>query len=155
MWELLLYLKLDGAIEFKEVCWVPTACTMLQHDSKGVVTDTSSLRASAVRALMWSSSRLQPAGMCKQICQVRSKSRSPTQVSRWRDGGVCLFAGKLSKATDVYAYGVILWEMLTGRRPWAGMLQMQVGRCCLDCAIAWAGLSILAVCGLGALLVAM
>lgn len=37
-----------------------------------------------------------------------------------------LTAGKLSKAADVYAFGVLLWEMYTGKRPWAGMLQMQV-----------------------------
>ena len=26
----------------------------------------------------------------------------------------------------MYAFGVLLWEMLTGKRPWAGLLQMQV-----------------------------
>ena len=34
--------------------------------------------------------------------------------------------GRLSKAADTYAFGVLLWEMYTGQRPWAGMLQMQV-----------------------------
>ena len=35
-------------------------------------------------------------------------------------------AGQLSKAVDVYAFGVLLWEMCTGARPWAGLMQMQV-----------------------------
>ncbi|KAK9843847.1 hypothetical protein WJX84_006057 [Apatococcus fuscideae] len=37
-----------------------------------------------------------------------------------------LTTGKLSKAADVYAFGVLLWEMWTGSRPWSGLLQMQV-----------------------------
>ena len=35
-------------------------------------------------------------------------------------------AGRLSKAADVFAFGVLLWEMNQGKRPWAGLLQMQV-----------------------------
>ncbi|KAK9807481.1 hypothetical protein WJX72_000374 [[Myrmecia] bisecta] len=34
--------------------------------------------------------------------------------------------GRLSKAADVYAYGVILWSMYTGQRPWAGMRHAQI-----------------------------
>ncbi|KAK9808830.1 hypothetical protein WJX72_004554 [[Myrmecia] bisecta] len=37
-----------------------------------------------------------------------------------------LTTGQLSKATDVYAFGVLLWEMYTGQRPWGGLLQMQI-----------------------------
>lgn len=39
--------------------------------------------------------------------------------------------GRLSKSADAYAFGVLLWEMFTGQRPWAGMLQMQVRTLCL------------------------
>ena len=35
-------------------------------------------------------------------------------------------AGKLSKSADVYAFGVLLWEMYTGQRPWSGLGQMQI-----------------------------
>ncbi|KAK9807617.1 hypothetical protein WJX72_004193 [[Myrmecia] bisecta] len=34
--------------------------------------------------------------------------------------------GRLSKAADAYAYGVILWSMYTGQRPWAGMRHAQI-----------------------------
>ncbi len=42
------------------------------------------------------------------------------------DTCLCCFAGKLSKSADVYAFGVLLWEMYTGQRPWSGLGQMQV-----------------------------
>ena len=31
-----------------------------------------------------------------------------------------LAEGKISKAADVYSFGVMLWEMYVGERPWAG-----------------------------------
>lgn len=37
-----------------------------------------------------------------------------------------LAEGLMSKAVDVYAYGVLLWELFVGDRPWAGLRQMQI-----------------------------
>lgn len=40
-------------------------------------------------------------------------------------GGGCV-PGSMSHAVDVYAFGVVLWEMYTAQRPWAGMRQAQI-----------------------------
>jgi serine/threonine protein kinase len=37
-----------------------------------------------------------------------------------------LLEGKMTKAGDVYAYGVILWEMFMGQRPWSGLSHGQI-----------------------------
>lgn len=33
---------------------------------------------------------------------------------------------RYDESADVYSYGVVLWEVLTGRLPWADMHAMQV-----------------------------
>lgn len=35
-------------------------------------------------------------------------------------------AGAMSHAVDVYAFGVVLWELYTAQRAWAGMRQAQI-----------------------------
>lgn len=37
-----------------------------------------------------------------------------------------LMDGKLTKSADVYAFGVLLWEMYTGEKPFAGMRHAQI-----------------------------
>ena len=35
-------------------------------------------------------------------------------------------AGKLTKAGDVYAFGVLVWGMCMGKLPWAGLRPVQI-----------------------------
>ena len=37
-----------------------------------------------------------------------------------------LLEGKLSKSADVYAYGVLLFELFTADRPWGGLRHAEV-----------------------------
>eukprot|EP00198_Chlamydomonas_reinhardtii_P004100 XP_001693436.1 predicted protein [Chlamydomonas reinhardtii] len=36
------------------------------------------------------------------------------------------FSGTMSKATDVFAFGMLLWEMVTGKKPYENMTQGEV-----------------------------
>ena len=39
-----------------------------------------------------------------------------------------LTEGRLTKASDVFAFGIVLWELVSGQRLFPDMHQMQVGR---------------------------
>eukprot|EP00798_Chlamydomonas_sp_ICE-L_P025631 gene25631-11289_t len=37
-----------------------------------------------------------------------------------------LVQGTISKATDVYSFGVLMWQMYTCSRPWCGLTDAQI-----------------------------
>ena len=40
-----------------------------------------------------------------------------------------LASGHVSRETDTFSLGVLLWQMYTGSRPWAGLTHSQVCAC--------------------------
>ncbi|GFR46705.1 hypothetical protein Agub_g8325 [Astrephomene gubernaculifera] len=57
---------------------------------------------------------------------LRSKIKTRTYGTISHMPPECLISGIISKATDVFAFGVLLWQMYTGLRPWAGMNHGQI-----------------------------
>ncbi|GLC55895.1 hypothetical protein PLESTB_001041000 [Pleodorina starrii] len=57
---------------------------------------------------------------------VKSKIKTRTYGTISHMPPECLISGIISKATDVFAFGVLLWQMYTGLRPWAGMNHGQI-----------------------------
>ena len=66
-----------------------------------------------------------------QISPIDTRSLSVCPGKLCEDEQICpsqvfVGAGKLSRSVDVYAFGVLLWEMYTGQRPWSGLSPMQI-----------------------------
>ncbi|DBB02594.1 hypothetical protein WJX82_002554 [Trebouxia sp. C0006] len=83
--------------------------------------------------ILLSSSNVNERGFCAKVADFglsRTVGSEPIDVNTY--GTVThmppelLTTGKLSKSVDVYAFGVLLWEMYTGQRPWSGLNPMQI-----------------------------
>ena len=37
-----------------------------------------------------------------------------------------LMVGDMLQAADVYAFGILLWEMCTGQKPWVGLKEQEI-----------------------------
>ncbi|KAL0041901.1 hypothetical protein WJX79_008318 [Trebouxia sp. C0005] len=83
--------------------------------------------------ILLSSSHVNERGFCAKVADFglsRTVGSEPIDVNTY--GTVThmppelLTTGKLSKTVDVYAFGVLLWEMYTGQRPWSGLTPMQI-----------------------------
>lgn len=66
-------------------------------------------------------------GMSRQI-QITSRIKTQTYGTVTHMPPELVEGGELGRETDVYSFGVLLWEMCTGSRPWAGLSHGQVIR---------------------------
>lgn len=64
-----------------------------------------------------------PVAAVPDLCCVAAPATPlhPTQGTPTHMAPEQLLRGHISKASDVYAYGILLWELLTGQRPFAGV----------------------------------
>eukprot|EP00884_Botryococcus_braunii_P023549 jgi/Botrbrau1/9879/Bobra.0080s0014.1 len=65
-------------------------------------------------------------GLSRQLLEVRSRITTNSYGCINYLAPEVITEGRLSKAADVYAFGVLVWEMVTHNRAWAGMLHAQV-----------------------------
>lgn len=79
-------------------------------------------------------------GICRPLCinraasDLRVSDAKPPHAT-WSLTVLCSLPHPHAQATDVYSFGVLLWQMQTGSQPWPGMRKWDVvqavvaGRC--------------------------
>ncbi len=64
-------------------------------------------------------------GMSRAL-DIQSRIQTRTYGTITHQPPETLLQGMVSRETDTYSLGVLLWQMYTGTRPWAGMTHAQV-----------------------------
>ncbi|MEW5300051.1 MAG: hypothetical protein WDW36_003011 [Sanguina aurantia] len=64
-------------------------------------------------------------GLARDL-DVRTKIQTRTYGTLTHMPPETLSKGFISKATDIYSFGVLLWQMMTGSRPWSGQNHVQI-----------------------------
>lgn len=64
-------------------------------------------------------------GLAKTL-EIRSKIQTRTYGTLTHMPPETLMQGTVSKAVDVYSFGVLLWQMYTSSRPWSGLTHSQI-----------------------------
>lgn len=118
-----------------------TSCAVNPHGFAAKVRMLCMLRGRGMAAAVTSAAMLaashEPPCCCCCLAQVADFGLARNMDVRARTAPGCygtvthmapetITQGLLSAACDVYAWGVLLWEMLTGSRAWAGMTHAEV-----------------------------
>ncbi|KAG2434249.1 hypothetical protein HXX76_007974 [Chlamydomonas incerta] len=58
--------------------------------------------------------------------EIRSKMQTHSYGTLSHMPPELVMLGTMSRAVDVYSFGILLWQMYTGQRPWAGLTHSQI-----------------------------
>ncbi|KAG2434251.1 hypothetical protein HXX76_007976 [Chlamydomonas incerta] len=58
--------------------------------------------------------------------EIRSKMQTHSYGTLSHMPRELVMHGTMSRAVDVYSFGILLWQMYTGQRPWAGLTHSQI-----------------------------
>lgn len=77
---------------------------------------------------LWPSTSCSLQGLSRALAAGQSHATTRTVGTLTHVPPELLCAGRLSSAADVYAFGVMMWEMMTGCVPYKGLMYGEVGR---------------------------